>query len=91
MYSLSTDTVKSGALASTLLCAEAMGAMAHYRAEKQVQRPIPKPMVIDAVKTIDAYLSDPTASHPIPQLDFSMIKNTKSPDKNKGVMKPAGT
>lgn len=71
--------------------AEAMGAMAHYRAEKQVQRPIPKPMVNDAIKAIDGYLGDPTSSHPIPQLDFSMIKNTKAPTKNKGVMKPAGT
>jgi hypothetical protein len=34
MYSLSTDTVKSGALASTLLCAEAMGAMHQTRASQ---------------------------------------------------------
>ena len=34
MYSLSTDTVKSGALASTLLCAEAMRAMHQTRASQ---------------------------------------------------------
>ncbi|PCI00227.1 MAG: hypothetical protein COB76_03920 [Alphaproteobacteria bacterium] len=71
--------------------AEAMGAMSHYRAEKQVQRPIPKSMVIDAVKVLDAFLNDKIASSPIPQLDFSMLKNKKAPSKNKGVMKPAGT
>jgi intracellular multiplication protein IcmP len=71
--------------------AEAMGAMAHYRAEKQVQRPIPKPMVNDAVMVLADYLGDKKRAQPIPQLDFSMIKNKKDPDKNKGVMKPAGT
>lgn len=71
--------------------AEAMGVMSHYRAEKQVQRPIPKAMVDDAVKTLSAYLSDKTIAQPIPQLDFSMIKNKKAPSKNQGVMKPAGT
>lgn len=71
--------------------AEGMGAMSHYRAEKQVQRPIPKPMVQDAVKVLCAYIEDKKQSHPIPQLDFSMIKNKKNPHKNEGVMKPAGT
>ena len=71
--------------------AEAMGGMSHYRAEKQVQRPIPKPMVMDAVKVICAYIEDKKQSHPIPQLDFSMIKNKKALDKNQGIMKPSGT
>lgn len=71
--------------------AEAMGAMAHYRAEKQVQRPIPKPMIMDAVQALDAYMRDPMRVQPIPQLDFSMVKNKKDPTKNQGVLKPAGT
>jgi intracellular multiplication protein IcmP len=71
--------------------AEAMGAMSHYRAEKQVQRPIPKPMLKDAVDVLAAYLEDNSRSMPIPQLDFSMIKNRKAPTKNKGIMKPVGT
>jgi len=70
---------------------EALGAMSHYRAEKQVNRPIPKPRMQDAVATLIAYLSDPMQAQPIPQLDFSMVKNKKEPDKNKGIMKPAGT
>jgi len=71
--------------------AEAIGAMSHYRAEKQVGRPIPKPMMKDAVNVLKTYLEDKDKSMPIPQLDFSMIKNKKDPKKNEGVMKPAGT
>ncbi len=71
--------------------AEAIGAMSHYRAEKQVHRPIPKPMLKDAVDVMAAYLENKDKSMPIPQLDFSMIKNKHDPDKNQGVMKPAGT
>lgn len=64
---------------------EAIGAMCHYRAEKQVDRPIPRPKVQNAVKSIDGYLNDPMLARPIPQLDYSMVKDNK---KNKGVMKP---
>ena len=71
--------------------AEAAGAMSHYRAEKQVQRPIPKPMLKDAVDVMAAYLEDDKKAMPIPQLDFSMIKNKAAPKKNKGIMKPVGT
>jgi intracellular multiplication protein IcmP len=71
--------------------AEAIGAMSHYRAEKQVARPIPKPMLKDAVDVLTTYLENKEKSMPIPQLDFSMVKNKKDPDKNQGVMKPAGT
>ena len=70
---------------------EAMGAMSHYRAEKLVGRPIPKPMLKDAVDVLASYLEDNKRSMPIPQLDFSMIKNKKAPTKNKGIMKPVGT
>ncbi len=71
--------------------AEALGAMSHYRAEKQVERPIPKPTLNDAVDVMIAYIGDKDKSQPIPQLDFSMIKNKKAPTKNEGIMKPAGT
>lgn len=71
--------------------AEALGAMSHYRAERQVERPIPKAMLKDAVDVMETYLNDKEQSSPIPQLDFSMIKNKKAPNKNKGVMKPVGT
>lgn len=70
---------------------EAVGTISHYRAEKHVKRPIPKPMVNDAVITLNAYVNDPQRIQPIPQLDFSMIKNKQAPNKNKGVMKPMGT
>lgn len=52
---------------------EAIGAMAHYKAEKMTQRPIPKPKVQDAVKTIVEYMSSARA-RPIPQLDYSGSK-----------------
>ena len=71
--------------------AEAMGAMSHYRTERQVKRPVPKPMLKDAVDSLEAYINDKKKSSPIPQLDFSMVKNKKAPEKNKGVMKPVGT
>ena len=71
--------------------AEALGAMSHFRAEKHVQRPIPKPMLKDAVNVITAYINNKDLSSPIPQLDFSMVKNKKAPNKNEGIMKPAGT
>lgn len=64
---------------------EAIGAMSHYRAEKQVDRPIPKPKVSDAVKTLEGYMNNPALARPIPQLDYSMVKNK---GKNKGVLKP---
>lgn len=70
---------------------EALGAMSHYRAEKQVNRPIPKPRMQDAVTSLSGYLANPVLAQPIPQLDFSMVRNRKEPDKNKGILKPAGT
>ena len=70
---------------------EAIGAMSHYKAEKLVERPIPKPMMDDAVIALQGYISDPKKLQPIPQLDFSMVKNKKDSAKNQGVMKPVGT
>lgn len=49
---------------------EAMGAMAHYKAEKMARRPIPKPKVEDAVTSIYEYMQE-TRARPIPQIDYS--------------------
>lgn len=52
---------------------EALGAMAHYKAEKITQRPIPVPKVGHAVETITKYMKTSKA-RPIPQLDYSQSK-----------------
>ncbi len=52
---------------------EAMGAMAHYKAEKLTSRPIPRPKMDDAVKNLSEYLNSKNA-RPIPQLDYTGTK-----------------
>ncbi len=52
---------------------EAIGAMAHFKAEKMAQRPIPVPKVKDAASSIVNYMQGGTA-RPIPQLDYSGSK-----------------
>jgi len=52
---------------------EALGAMSHFKAEKLVQRPIPRPKVEDAVKSISDYMLSSNA-RPIPPLDYSKSK-----------------
>jgi intracellular multiplication protein IcmP len=52
---------------------EALGAMAHYKAEKLTQRPIPVAKVDTAVDTIQDYMKSLRA-RPIPQLDYSGSK-----------------
>lgn len=52
---------------------EALGAMAHFKAEKMAKRPIPRPKVKDAVKAIVDYMGDSNA-RPIPTLDYSDSK-----------------
>lgn len=52
---------------------EALGAMAHFTAEKRTQRPIPMPKVEFAVDTIRDYMKSMRA-RPIPQLDYSNSK-----------------
>ena len=52
---------------------EAMGAMAHFKAERMTQRPIPVAKMGDAVKTIKEYMGSQRA-RPIPQLDYSGSK-----------------
>ncbi len=52
---------------------EGMGAMAHYKAEKMTQRPIPRPKMQDAVKSLADYIESDRA-RPIPQVDYSGSK-----------------
>ena len=52
---------------------EAMGAMAHYKAEKLARRPIPRPKVEDATKSLSEYLSSGKA-RTLPQLDYGNSK-----------------
>lgn len=52
---------------------EALGAICHYKAEKSAQRPIPRPKVEDAVKSLTEYIGS-TVARPIPALDYSKSK-----------------
>ena len=52
---------------------EALGAMAHFKAERLTQRPIPVPKVGDSVSTIIEYMASDRA-RPIPALDYSKSK-----------------
>ncbi len=52
---------------------EALGAMAHFKAERLTQRPIPVPKIDGALETIIEYMSSRRA-RPIPQLDYSNSK-----------------
>jgi intracellular multiplication protein IcmP len=60
---------------------EALGAMAHYKAEKLTSRPIPKPKMQDALDTISEYMGSGRA-RPVPQLDYS------GANKKRGIKKP---
>lgn len=53
---------------------EALGAMAHFKAEKMAQRPIPVPKIKDAVATLGEHMADPARARPIPQVDYSHSK-----------------
>lgn len=69
---------------------EAIGAIAHFKQEKITDRPIPRPKVDDAVKTITDYMIGST-SRPIPQLDYSKSKKgrgIKKPKTKSGLKKP---
>ena len=52
---------------------EAMGAMAHFKAERMTKRPIPVPKVGDAVESMALYMASDKA-RPIPALDYSESK-----------------
>lgn len=52
---------------------EALGTMCHFKAEKMMQRPIPRPKMEDAVRMMAEYLAS-TNARPIPVLDYSNSK-----------------
>ncbi len=52
---------------------EALGAMAHFKAEKLTDRPIPVPKLASAVGIIQEYMSTSKA-RPIPKLDYGKSK-----------------
>lgn len=52
---------------------EAIGATAHYKAEKLAQRPIPRPKVSDSVKSLSEYIESARA-RALPQMDYSGSK-----------------
>ncbi|MCB1529460.1 MAG: type IV secretion system protein [Rhodospirillales bacterium] len=52
---------------------EALGAIAHYKAEKMAKRPIPRAKVGDAVQTMVDYMNSDLA-RPVPQIDYSGSK-----------------
>lgn len=54
---------------------EALGAMCHYKAEKMAQRPIPRPKMEDAVKSMTEYFASANA-RPVPPLDYSKSKKS---------------
>ena len=62
---------------------EALGAMCHYKAEKQTARPIPRPKMEDAVTAITEHMLSDKA-RPIPPLDYSRSKK-------RGIKKVKGT
>lgn len=59
---------------------ESLGVCAHYRAEKQINRPIPKPRVMDAVDGLIEFQQNPVMVRPLPAVDYG--KSGKKP-KNK--------
>lgn len=59
---------------------EALGACSHYRAEKQVNRPIPKPRVMDGVDGLIEFFKDVRIAQPIPEVDYG---SRKKPAKEK--------
>lgn len=68
---------------------EGIGAIAHYKQERVIDRPIPKPKMDFAVDSIIEYMSS-NAARPIPQLDYSKAKKTKGvkAPKSAGIKKP---
>lgn len=67
---------------------EALGAMAHFKAEKLTSRPIPRPKLDTAIGSLNEYMGSRRA-RPIPQLDYSNAKKggIKKP-KSGGIKKP---
>lgn len=48
---------------------EAIGCASHYRAEKQINRPIPRPRIADAIDGLQEHLKNPILARPIPELE----------------------
>lgn len=67
---------------------EAVGCASHYRAEKQVNRPIPRPRVMDAVLGLEEHLANPIMARPIPPVDYGSGGRKKPKSKNVGITKP---
>ncbi len=61
---------------------EAIGAMAHFKSEKRVGRPIPKPKVHEAVTSLVEYMNSSNA-RPIPALDYTKSSNKRGIKKMK--------
>lgn len=66
---------------------EALGAMAHFKAEKLTLRPIPKPKVDSAIDSIATYVGSARV-RPIPQLDYSKSSKRGIKKPKAGVKKP---
>lgn len=66
---------------------EALGAMSHYRAEKQIDRPIIRPRMTDAVDGLIEFFKNPLFVKPIPSVDTSMVKR-RDRNKNTNTMQP---
>lgn len=66
---------------------EAIGAMAHFKAEKMTLRPIPKPKVETAVNSIIEYMTS-GRQRPIPPLDYSSAKKRGVKKPKAGVKQP---
>ena len=56
---------------------EAMGAMAHFKAERITQRPIPMPKIEDAITTLKEYMGSLRA-RPIPKVTYGQSKKKKT-------------
>lgn len=67
---------------------EALGAMAHYKIEKMVTRPVPKPRVEGAFESISNYMNSPKA-RPLPQLEYEK-SGGRAVKRPAAVKKPAG-
>ncbi len=55
---------------------EAIGAVAHFKQERRVKRPIPKPKMQEAVTSMIEYMNGSNV-RPIPELDYSQSKNKR--------------
>lgn len=57
---------------------EAIAAAAHYRAEKHINRPIPRPRVMDALDGLLEHLKNPIFVRPIPEVDYGSAGRRKN-------------